>query len=416
MQTLNRVVITGIGVVTSLGISNDVFFKNLIEGKSGIDYVKSFDTQNYAVKICGEVTDFNPSAFISPKDLQRMDKFCQFGVVAAMLAYEDSKIKLNDKEKENFGVIIGSGIGGVNTFENEYKVLLERGPSKVGPFFITKLIGNMVAGQVAIFLGARGYTSDPVTACATGTNAIGDAFRRIKYGYEKFMIAGGAEAAVTPLALSGFAAMRALSRKNDTPKLASKPFDKDRDGFVLGEGAGVLFLEEYENAVKRNAHIYAEIVGYGASCDAYHITLPDPSGKGQAKCIRDAIKEANIDITEINYINAHGTSTPANDAVETKAIKSVFGNYAYKLAINSTKSMIGHLLGAAGGVEAAVTALSIDKGVVHPTINLNNPDPECDLDYVRGSARELNIKYALSNSFGFGGHNFSILLKKMEPE
>jgi len=413
VQNLKRVVITGIGVVTSLGNSLDEFFQNLIEGKSGIDFIRGFDTRDFAVKIGGEVRNFDPTPFISPKDLQRMDRFCQFGVVAAMLAYEDAKIHLTDAEKEDFGVIIGSGIGGVNTFENEYKILLERGPGKVGPFFITKLIGNMAAGQVAIFLGAKGYTSDPVTACASGTNAIGDAYRRINYSNEKFMLAGGAEAAVTPLALSGFAAMRALSRRNDAPKLASRPFDRDRDGFVLGEGGGVLFLEEYEHAINRGAHIYAEIVGYGASCDAYHITLPDPAAKGQAKCMMNAIKEAGIDITMVDYINAHGTSTPANDVAETKAIKEVFGEHSYHLVVNSTKSMIGHLLGAAGGVEAAVTALSIDKGIVHPTINLDNPDPDCDLDYVRGKARKVNIRYALSNSFGFGGHNFSILFKKV---
>ena len=413
MQKIHRVAITGIGVITSLGIDKDEFFNNLLSGKSGIDLIKSFDTKEFAVRIGGEILDFDASLYLPQKEIQRMDRFCQFGVIASMLAYEDAKIHLTDEEKEEFGIIIGSGIGGVSTFEKEYRVLIERGPSKIGTFFITKMIGNMASGQAAIFLGAKGYTSDPVTACASGTNAIGDAFRRIKYGNEKFMIAGGAEAAVTPLALSGFAAMRALSRRNDAPKLASRPFDKDRDGFVLGEGAGVLFLEEYEHALNRGAHIYAEIVGYGASCDAYHITLPDPTAEGASKCMRKALKEANIEPNQVDYINTHGTSTPANDVTETKAIKKVFGDHSYKLVINSTKSMIGHLLGAAGGVETAVTALSIEKGFVHPTINLDNPDPECDLDYVRDGPRKVNIRHALSNSFGFGGHNFSILLKKV---
>ncbi len=413
MQKIHRVAITGIGVITSLGIDKDEFFNNLLSGKSGIDLIKSFDTKEFAVRIGGEILDFDASLYLPQKEIQRMDRFCQFGVIASMLAYEDAKIHLTDEEKEEFGIIIGSGIGGVSTFEKEYRVLIERGPSKIGPFFITKMIGNMASGQAAIFLGAKGYTSDPVTACASGTNAIGDAFRRIKYGNEKFMIAGGAEAAVTPLALSGFAAMRALSRRNDAPKLASRPFDKDRDGFVLGEGAGVLFLEEYEHALNRGAHIYAEIVGYGASCDAYHITLPDPTAEGASKCMRKALKEANIEPNQVDYINTHGTSTPANDVTETKAIKKVFGDHSYKLVINSTKSMIGHLLGAAGGVETAVTVLSIEKGFVHPTINLDNPDPNCDLDYVRDGPRKVNIRHALSNSFGFGGHNFSILLKKV---
>ena len=413
MQKIHRVAITGIGVITSLGIDKDEFFNNLLSGKSGIDLIKSFDTKEFAVRIGGEILDFDASLYLPQKEIQRMDRFCQFGVIASMLAYEDAKIHLTDEEKEEFGIIIGSGIGGVSTFEKEYRVLIERGPSKIGPFFITRMIGNMASGQAAIFLGAKGYTSDPVTACASGTNAIGDAFRRIKYGNEKFMIAGGAEAAVTPLALSGFAATRALSRRNDAPKLASRPFDKDRDGFVLGEGAGVLFLEEYEHALNRGAHIYAEIVGYGASCDAYHITLPDPTAEGASKCMRKALKEANIEPNQVDYINTHGTSTPANDVTETKAIKKVFGDHSYKLVINSTKSMIGHLLGAAGGVETAVTALSIEKGFVHPTINLDNPDPECDLDYVRDGPRKVNIRHALSNSFGFGGHNFSILLKKV---
>lgn len=412
MLSFHRVAITGIGVVTSLGIDNDEFFNNLLSGKSGIDLIENFDTRDFSVKIGGEIKNFDPAQFLPQKDIQRMDRFSQFGVISAQHAYEDAHINLTDAEKEEFGIIIGSGIGGVSTFEKEYKILLDRGPSKIGPYFITKLIGNMASAQAAIFLGAKGYTSDPVTACAAGINAIGDAFRRIKFGDEKFIIAGGAEAAVTPLALAGFTAMRALSRRNDAPKLASRPFDKNRDGFVLGEGAGVLFLEEYEHALNRGAHIYAEIVGYGASCDAYHIALPDPSAEGAYKCMLKALKEANIEPELIDYINAHGTSTIANDVTETRAIKKVFGEHAYELVINSTKSMIGHLLGAAGGVETAVTALSIDKGMVHPTINLDNPDPECDLDYVREGSRKVNIKYALSNSFGFGGHNFSILLKK----
>jgi len=309
-------------------------------------------------------------------------------------------------------VIIGSGIGGTMTFENEVKLLNEKGPSRVSPFFIPKLIGNMGAAHTAIALGAKGYTSDPVTACASGTNAVGDAYRRIKYGDEDFMLAGGAEAAVCPISVAGFAVMRALSRRNDEPEKASRPFDKDRDGFVVGEGAGILFLEEWDHAVNRGARIYAEIVGYGVTCDAFHITLPDPLAEQQTKCMQKAILEAGIEKEQVDYINSHGTSTGPNDATETKAIKNLFDSHAYNISIHSTKSMIGHLLGAAGGVEAVVTSLTLFTGKIHPTINLDTPDPDCDLNYTPLTAIQRQLHYGISNSFGFGGHNFCILLKK----
>lgn len=408
-----RVVITGLGAITSLGNNIGDIFSGLCRGESGVSLITGFDTTDFPVKIASEATKFDPKDFIPGKDIARMDRYCQFAFASCMMAFKDAGITLTEVEKDKFGIIIGSGIGGTMTFESEVKVLLEKGPTRVSPFFIPKLIGNMGAAYSAIALSARGYTSDTVTACASGTNAIGDAFRRIKHGYEDFMLAGGAEAAVTPISVAGFSVMKALSRRNENPKFASRPFDKDRDGFVVGEGSGVLFLEEYEHAIFRGAKIYAEIVGYGVTCDAFHITLPDPSATQQTRCMELAIQEASINPFEVDYINAHGTSTGPNDATETKAIKALFGEHAYKIHIHSTKSMIGHLLGAAGGVEAVVASMTLSSGTIHPTINQVTDDPECDLDYTPNQAVTAQLNYGLSNSFGFGGHNFCILLKKV---
>lgn len=408
-----RVAITGLGAITSLGCDLDGIFTNLLAGKSGVSLIQGFDTTEFPVKIGAEVQTFDPKDFIPGKDIARMDRYCQFAFASSLMAFKNANITLSEEEKDRFGIIIGSGIGGTITFENEVKVLLEKGPTRISPFFIPKLIGNMGAAYSAIALSARGYTTDTVTACASGTNAIGDAFRRIKHGYEDFMLAGGAEAAVCPISVAGFSVMKALSRRNDSPELASRPFDKDRDGFVVGEGSGILFLEEWEHAVTRGAKIYGEIVGYGVTCDAYHITLPDPSAKQQARCMELAIKEAQIATDEVDYINAHGTSTGPNDATETKAIKSVFSDHAYKIHIHSTKSMIGHLLGAAGGVEGVVASLTLSSNKIHPTINQVTKDPDCDLDYTPNKAIEANLHYGLSNSFGFGGHNYCILIKRV---
>jgi len=411
-MNLRRVAVTGVGVVSPLGSNKDRFFQRLLSGENAITKIDAFDTEAFSVKIAGEIKDFDISPYVHPRDSQRMDRFCQFGLVASILCFEDAAIELNDKEKDRFGVIIGSGIGGTDTFTKEVIVLHEKGPGRVSPIYIPKMISNIGAAQVAIRLGAKGISSNPVTACATGTNAIGEAFHRIRFGLEDFMLAGGAEAAINPISLAGFANMKALSRQNDHPEKASRPFDLNRDGFVIGEGAGVLFLEEWEHAVSRKARIYAEIVGYGASTDAFHITLPEPSGQYQASCMRKAIEEAGITIEEVDYINAHGTSTPPNDATETKAIHLLFGERASTLHIHSTKSMIGHLLGAAGGVEAVVTAMTLESGLIHPTINLDTPDPACDLNYTPNHMVKADCRYGLSNSFGFGGHNFSLLMKK----
>jgi len=411
-MNVRRVAITGLGAITSLGNKVEEIFSNLQSGKSGISLIQGFDTTQFPVKIGAEARNFDPKDFIPGKDIARMDRYCQFAYASCMMAFNDAGITLSEEEKDRFGIIIGSGIGGTLTFENEVKVLLEKGPTRVSPFFIPKLIGNMGAAYSAIALSARGYTSDTVTACASGTNAIGDAYRRIKHGYEDFMLAGGAEAAVCPISVAGFSVMKALSRRNDEPEKASRPFDKDRDGFIVGEGSGIVFLEEWEHALSRGARIYGELVGYGVTCDAFHITLPDPSAKQQTRCMELAIKEAGINLEEIDYINAHGTSTGPNDATETKAIKALFGQHAYQLHIHSTKSMIGHLLGAAGGVEAVIAAMTLHTGNIHPTTNQFVKDPDCDLDYTPNQAIKANLHYGLSNSFGFGGHNFCILIKR----
>ncbi|MBZ4663354.1 MAG: Beta-ketoacyl synthase-like protein [Caloramator sp.] len=409
---MNRVVVTGIGAVTPLGNNVKDFWNGLKEGKNAIDFIKSFDNQNFKAKLAAEV-DINIEDYLDKKEARRMDRFTQFALIAANEAVLDSGINVDNVDKYRFGVVLGSGVGGIKTLENEHTTLLEKGPGRVSPYFIPMMISNLAAGNIAIKFGAKGIANTVVTACASGTNAIGEAFRLIKSGILDVAITGGTEAAITPLTLAGFSSLKALSFSEDKNR-ASIPFDKEREGFVMGEGSGILILESLEHAVKRGAKIYAEVVGYGATCDAYHITAPVESGEGAAYAMEMAIKEAGIDITCVDYINAHGTSTPYNDKIETTAIKKVFKDHAYKLAVNSTKSMIGHLLGAAGAVEAIVCVKSVQEDFVHPTINLNVRDEECDLDYVPHTGRRMRVNYALSNSLGFGGHNASILLKKWE--
>jgi 3-oxoacyl-[acyl-carrier-protein] synthase II len=412
MLSARRVVVTGIGLVTPLGIGLEKTWKALCAGESGIARITRFDPTDYPTQIAGEVKDFDPAAFIEKKEIKKMDLFIHFAVGAAQLAAEDAGLKVTSENAERVGVYIGSGIGGLSSIETYHKVLQDKGPDRVSPFFIPMTIINLASGQVAIRLGAKGPNSCAVTACATGNNCIGDAFRLIQRGDADVMVAGGAEAAVTPLGVAGFGAARALSRRNDEPTRASRPFDRDRDGFVLGEGAGVLVLEELEVATRRGARIYVEIVGYGMTADAYHITAPPDNGEGAVRCMELVIRDAGVAKEDIGYINAHGTSTFA-DKVETMAIKQVFGEHAYRIPVSSTKSMTGHLLGAAGGIEAAFSVLAIHRSLLPPTINLEHPDPECDLDYVPGRARETSVHVVLSNSFGFGGVNACLLFKKL---
>jgi 3-oxoacyl-[acyl-carrier-protein] synthase II len=412
MLSARRVVVTGIGLVTPLGIGLEKTWKALCAGESGIARITRFDPTDYPTQIAGEVKDFDPAAFIEKKEIKKMDLFIHFAVGAAQLAVEDAGLKVTPENAERVGVYIGSGIGGLSSIETYHKVLQDKGPDRVSPFFIPMTIINLASGQVAIRLGAKGPNSCAVTACATGNNCIGDAFRLIQRGDADIMVAGGTEAAVTPLGVAGFGAARALSRRNDEPTRASRPFDRERDGFVLGEGAGVLVLEELGLATRRCAKIYAEIVGYGMTADAYHITAPPDNGEGAVRCMELVIRDAGVAKEDIGYINAHGTSTFA-DKVETMAIKQVFGEHAYRIPVSSTKSMTGHLLGAAGGIEAAFSVLAIHRGLLPPTINLEHPDPECDLDYVPGRARETSVHVVLSNSFGFGGVNACLLFKKL---
>ncbi|HIU63519.1 MAG TPA: beta-ketoacyl-ACP synthase II [Candidatus Avacidaminococcus intestinavium] len=409
-----RVVVTGIGPITPIGIGKDVFWDNLVAGKSGIDTITAFDPSEYAVRIAGEVKNFDYTQYIDKKEGKRMDRVTHFAVAAAKLAIEDSGLELDKINKVRAGVCVGTGIGGIETFVEQTTKYVEKGPSKVSPFFIPMEIPNMPAGQISITFGLKGPNFAIVTACATGTNCIGDAMRVIQYGDADIMLAGGCEAAISPLAVAGFTNMKALATNNENPQKASCPFDKKREGFVMGEGAGVLVLEELEHAKARGAHIYAEVCGYGMTADAYHITAPDPSGEMPAACMQLAIDDAGVNASEVDYINAHGTSTHRNDLNETLATKKIFGEHAYKLAISSNKSMIGHLLGAAGGVEAIATVLSIEKSVIPPTINYETPDLEegLDLDYVPNKAREAEVNVAISNNFGFGGHNATILFKK----
>ncbi|MFA4132489.1 MULTISPECIES: beta-ketoacyl-ACP synthase II [unclassified Brevibacillus] len=409
-----RVVITGVGVVSPVGNDAQTFWNSLLEGKSGIDRVAAFDASDYPTQIAGEVKNFDPEQYMDKKDIRRTDRFVQFGLAAAKMAVEDAKLEITPENAERVGVYIGSGIGGLTTWEEQHSVLLEKGPRRVSPFFIPMLIANMASGAVSIQYGAKGPTSSAITACATGTNAIGEALRLIQFDHADVMIAGGAEATVRPMGFAGFCSAKAMSTRNDEPQKASRPFDKDRDGFVMGEGAGVLILEELEHAKKRGATIIAELIGYGMSADAHHITSPSPGGEGAARCMASALKDAGVDPTEVQYINAHGTSTGQGDIAETQAIKTVFGEHAYKLAVSSTKSMTGHLLGATGGVEAIATAYALRDQILPPTINLENPDPECDLDYVPNHARKATVNVAVSNTFGFGGHNATVILKRYE--
>jgi len=409
-----RVVVTGMGVVTSLGTDLPTFWSNLLDGKSGVSQIEAFDTTEYTTKIAAEIKGFDPSSYnIDKKEARKMDRFVQFGVAASKLAIEDAGLAIGDNaDPERVGVIVGSGIGGLGTWEEQHTTLMEKGPRRVSPFFIPMMIANMASGQISMITGAKGPNTAAVSACATGTHSIGDSFKTIQRGDADVMICGGAEATIRPIGMAGFCAMRAMSTRNDEPEKASRPFDVDRDGFVMGEGSGVLILESLEHAKARGARIYAEVIGYGMSGDAYHMTDPDPDGA--ARCMKKAIKDAGIDPESIQYINAHGTSTGAGDKSETTAIKKTFGDHAYKLAVSSTKSMTGHLLGAAGGVEAVILGLTLQNGVIAPTINLDQPDPECDLDYVPNKPRNADVQVALSNSFGFGGHNATIIMRKFE--
>ena len=408
-----RVVITGMGTINPVGNNLNDYWNALLEGKCGIDIIKAFDPSDFKAKTAGEVKDFNPSELIGRKEAKRLDRFSQFAIVAAKEALAHSKLDMDKIDKNRAGAVIGSGIGGLATIEAEQTKLLNSGPDRVSPLFIPMAISNMAAGNVAITIGLKGICTSVVTACASATNAIGEAFKLIQSGNQDIVFAGGAEASITPLAIAGFASMTALSTSTD-PKRASIPFDKDRDGFVMGEGAGVLVLESLEHAQERGADIYGEIVGYGCSSDAYHITSPEPSGEGGARAMKNALEDANVKPEEVIYINAHGTSTPYNDKIETAAIKRVFGEHSKDMVINSTKSMTGHLLGAAGAVEAIASIMSLKEGIVHPTVGLVTPDEECDLDYVKGEKRVVDVKYAISNSLGFGGHNASLLFKKWE--
>ncbi|OKP98126.1 beta-ketoacyl-[acyl-carrier-protein] synthase II [Paenibacillus sp. P46E] len=399
------------GVMTSLGTDLDTFWDHLMSGKSGVSTVDAFDVSEYTTRIAASIKDFDPEARFGRKEARKMDRFVQFAVAAGEDALKDSGLVIGeDIDAERIGVSVGSGIGGLGTWEDNHNLLLEKGPKRVSPFFIPMMIANMGSGQLSISLGAKGPNTTTVTACATGSHSIGESFRLIQRGDADAMICGGSEATIRPTGMAGFCAMRAMSTRNDEPEKASRPFDIDRDGFVMGEGAGILILESLEHAEKRGAKIYAEVIGYGLSADAHHMTEPDPDGA--ARCIKMAIRDAGIAPEEIDYINAHGTSTPVGDKSETTAVKMALGEHAYKVAISSTKSMTGHLLGAAGGVEAIICGLSLQKGVIAPTINLDNPDPECDLDYVPNVPRKADLNIVMSNSFGFGGHNATIILKK----
>ncbi|MCD8198903.1 MAG: beta-ketoacyl-ACP synthase II [Phascolarctobacterium sp.] len=411
-----RVVVTGIGPITPIGTGKEVFWSNLVAGKSGIELITQFDSTDFNVKIAGEVRDFDFADYGDKKEGRRMDRVAQFAVAAAKITILDSGLELDKIDPLRCGVCVGTGIGGIHTFLDQSLKFAEKGASKISPFFIPMEIPNMPAGQIGIAFGFKGPNTAIVTACATGTNCLGDAFRTIQYGDADVMLAGGAEAAISPIAVAGFTNMKALSTNNENPHKASCPFDKKRNGFVMGEGSGVLLLEELEHAKARGAHIYAEMVGYGLNCDAYHITAPDPSGDTAAKCMVAAVKDAGLEPQDVDYINAHGTSTHLNDLGETIAVKKVFGEHAYKLAISSNKSMIGHLLGAAGGIEAIASILTIENSIIPPTINYEDPDFEggLDLDYVPNIARKAEVKVAISNNFGFGGHNACLVFKKYE--
>lgn len=410
----NRVVITGLGVISPLGIDVNSFWSNLTAGVSGVSYITHFDTEGYSTRIAAEVKSFNPLNYMERKEARHMDRFTHFAVVAAGQAILDADLKLEKLDRNRVGVILGSGIGGISTLEEQHKIIMNRGPDRVSPFFIPMMIANMGAAQIAITHGLKGFNSAVVSACASSNNAIGDAYSVIKQGNANVMITGGAEAPISPLALAGFCSMKAMSSYNEEPEKASRPFDARRDGFVIGEGAAMLVLENLDHALARGARVYAEVVGYGCTCDAYHISAPDPGGKGAGKAMRLALRDAGIHCEEVDYINAHGTATPPGDKAEVMAIRHVFGEACKNLVVSSTKSMTGHLLGAAGGLEAVTCVLAIRDGIAPPTINYEYPDPDCDLDFVPNTARHMPIKLALSNSMGFGGHNASLLFKKYE--
>lgn len=413
---MRRVVVTGLGPVTSIGIGKEEYWNSLIEGKSGISHITKFDTEGYTTTIGSEVKEFDPEKYIDKKEAKRMDRFAQFAIAGTQLALEDSGLDLDNIDKRRVGVILGSGVGGIETLEAEHTKLMKRGAKRVSPFFIPMMISNMGPGQITMLYGFKGPSFTITTACASGNHAIGESFRMIQRGGADIVVTGGSEAAVSPISVAGFCSMKALSKRNEEPEKASRPFDKDRDGFVIGEGAGILILEELEHALNRNAHIYGEIIGYSATSDAYHVTAPDPEAEGATMAMRLAIEDGGIHYELVDYINAHGTSTYYNDKLETLAIKKAFKDHAYKLKISSTKSMTGHLLGAAGGIEAIATVLAMEKGIIPPTINLETPDPECDLDYTPNKACAMEVNYALSNSLGFGGHNCTILFKKYKNE
>ncbi|MEI6862844.1 MAG: beta-ketoacyl-ACP synthase II [Candidatus Omnitrophota bacterium] len=419
MSKQRRVVITGLGVVSPIGNDLETFWKALLEGRSGVKRLACFDPTHFTSKIAAEVKDFDPSPFLSAKEIKRMDRFVQFAVVAAKKAMADSKIDMTKEDPSRIGVIVGSGIGGLHTIEAEHKQFLalgpEKGPSRISPFIIPMLIVNMATGQISITMGLKGPNSTVATACATGNHSIGDSLRMIQRGDADVMFGGGSEAATTHMGFGGFCALKALSTAyNDCPETACRPFDKTRDGFIMGEGSGVVVLEELEHALKRNARIYCELIGYGSSGDAYHMTAPDPEGDGGIRCMTASLNDAGVKAEDVDYINAHGTSTLYNDKIETLAIKKVLGTHAKKVAISSTKSVMGHLLGAAGGVEMIVTALTIKEGVIPPTINYHTPDPDCDLDYVPNKPRAAKVKVAMSNALGFGGHNATLVARKFE--
>lgn len=409
---MKRVVITGIGAITPIGIGKDNFWKSLLDGKSGIGPITKFNAENHDAKIAAEVNDFHPHDFLDKKEAKRMDRFSQFAVCATKLAIEDGKINLDELNRERIGAIIGSGIGGIETLENEVVKYTQKGPNRVSPLFIPMMISNMAAGQVSMNFGLKGSSMTLTTACASATHAIGESFRMIKHGYMDMVVTGGTEASITPVAVAGFSSMKALSTNNDNPSKACRPFDKSRDGFIMGEGSGIVILEDLEHALKRGATIYAEVVGYGSTSDAFHITQPDPEANGARNAMRLALEEGEVDYRRVGYINAHGTSTYFNDKLETLAIKTLFKEHAYDLNVSSTKSMTGHLLGAAGGIEAIATSLALMTGKIPPTINYETPDEECDLNYTPNKYVEKDINYAMSNSLGFGGHNACILLKK----
>lgn len=410
-----RVVITGLGAITPIGNTLSEYWDGLMSGRNGIGPITLFDASRHDCRIGGEVKGFDPHQYLDRKDAKRMDRFSQFAVSASKQALADAQFVINDLNAEQVGVMIGTGIGGLKVLEDQAEILMNKGPDRCSPFMIPMMIANMAAGLTAIQVGAKGPNSCSVTACAAGSNAIGDAFRLVQQGYAQAMICGGTEAAITPLSFAGFAACRALSLRNDDPTHASRPFDQGRDGFVMGEGCGILILEELEYALARGARIYAEIIGYGMTCDAYHMTSPVPGGTGAARAISLCLKDAGLTPDQISYINAHGTSTPVNDPTETAAMKTALGEYAYKVAVSSTKSMTGHLLGGSGGIEAVAAVMSVANDRVPPTINLENPDPECDLDYVPNHSREMPVEVALSNSFGFGGHNVTLAFRKYRP-